>query len=71
MTFNMAIDNDRCRYRRNKHCHLNWFGGCIIGNIFGAYYYTYTKLNCGGKGFAAVLHTGGYRAGNTGSGMGY
>ncbi len=50
----MNINNDKCRYKYTDNCLFDFFGFCIIkyGTIA-------TKLNCGGKGFAVILHTGG------------
>jgi hypothetical protein len=62
----MRIENDKCRYLEIKNCVFNIFGWCIIKLKS-----TFVELNCGGKGFAAVLHTGGYRVGYSGAGLGY
>jgi len=62
----MKIENDNCRYQVIKNCFISVFGGCIWNGSTSS-----KKLNCGGKGFAAILHTGGARKGNTGAGLGY
>lgn len=54
----MRVENDKCKYIAHKKCYFNIFGICVY-NIFNPEY-TYELISCGGKGFAAVFHTGGY-----------
>lgn len=65
----MRIENDKCKYIAHKKCYFNIFRICVY-NIFNPEY-TYELISCGGKGFAAVFHTGGYNAGSSGAGLGY
>lgn len=66
LTFNMKIEDDKCNFVYIKKCFISLFGFCIWKD-------TPEKkiLNCGGKGFAVVLHAGGYNRGFAGAGVGY